>query len=127
VHNIRDFILLHFVCPRRDTEFWRKLADVKLPESLENNLKVWKDKLPIEDDFPGSGRQLLFRASHFLLVLHGLKIFNIDSITTEFNSIPINLQKDAENTISYLENGNRIDQPDILTHKEMLTIIRDNT
>jgi tryptophan halogenase len=127
VHNIRDFILLHFVCPRRDTEFWRKLADVKLPESLENNLKVWKDKLPIEDDFPGSGRQLLFRASHFLLVLHGLKMFNIDSITTEFNSIPINLQKDAENTISDLENGNRIDQPDILTHKEMLTIIRDNT
>jgi tryptophan halogenase len=127
VHNIRDFILLHFVCPRRDTEFWKKLADVKLPESLKNNLKVWQHKLPIEDDFPGSGRQLLFRASHFLLVLHGLKMFNIDSITTEFNSIPVNLQKDAENTINDLQHGNRIDQPDVLTHKEMLTIIRNNT
>jgi tryptophan halogenase len=127
VHNIRDFILLHFICPRRDTEFWRKVASVELPPELDRNLKIWKDKLPIEDDFKGSSRQLLFKAHHFLLVLQGLQWFNNDSILKEFKSLPKNIQEEADIVIKDLEYGNRIDQPDTSTHKEMLTVIRNNT
>jgi tryptophan halogenase len=127
VHNIRDFILLHFVCPRRDTEFWRKVAEVKLPPELARNLKIWKDKLPIEDDFRGSSRQLLFKAHHFLLVLQGLQWFDKDSILEEFKSLPHHIQQEADIVIKDLEYGNRIDQLDTSTHKEMLTVIRNNT
>jgi len=127
VENIRDFIVLHFVCPRRDTEFWQKVADVKLPKSLEKNLKVWEHKLPIEDDFTENNRYILFKALHFLLVLHGLQLFNKDSISKEFYSIGKDLQEDAARVADELTHFNRPVQSDVLTHKEMLTKIRDQS
>jgi len=70
---------------------------------------------------------LLFKAHHFLLVLQGLQWFNNDSILKEFKSLPKNIQEEADIVIKDLEYGNRIDQPDTSTHKEMLTVIRNNT
>lgn len=127
VENIRDFIVLHFVCPRRDTEFWRKVADTKLPETLEKNLKIWKHRLPIEDDIAGFNGYNLFRALHFLLVLHGLNLFDKESIQREFYSIGVDLQTDAARLANELSFSNRLEQEETLTHKEMLTLIRNQS
>ena len=46
MNNIRDFIVLHYISPRRDTEFWRSVAEVELPDTLKANPNMWKHRLP---------------------------------------------------------------------------------
>lgn len=127
IQNIRDFIVLHFICPRRDTEFWKKVAEVKLPPSLEEKLNAWRNKMPTEDDFDLDSNYILFKSMHFLMIVHGLQLFDIESIKREFDTIPEGAKEYANQVLSELEYGNRIDQPNLLTHKQMLEIIRDNT
>jgi len=124
VENIRDFITLHFICPRRDTEFWRKVANTKLPPSLEQNLNVWRHKLPIEDDFEKISKYVLFKELHYIFILHGLQLFDKDSIKKEYETLPEETKQYTEKVIEDLKNANSKDQSDILTHKEMLLAIR---
>ena len=124
VENIRDFIVLHFVCPRRDTAFWRKVADTKLPPSLEQSLNVWRNKLPISEDFEDVSKYVLFKELHFLLVLHGLKLFNEDSIKKEYDTLPEETKQYAATVIEDLAKSNSGKQSGIMTHKKMLEEIR---
>jgi tryptophan halogenase len=42
--RIRDFIILHYVLSeRRDSEFWRTLTSMPLPESLDYKLHAWRE------------------------------------------------------------------------------------
>ena len=42
--RIRDFILLHYaLSERRDSEFWRTLTSMPLPESLDYKLHAWRE------------------------------------------------------------------------------------
>ena len=125
VYNIRDFIVLHFITKRRDTEFWKKVANVKLPESLQKQLEIWKYKLPIKEDFNHVTDYILFKELHFLMILHGLKLFDINSIHDEFNSLDIFVQKDAEKVIASLEDFYSLENTNTITHKELLKIIRN--
>jgi tryptophan halogenase len=125
VENIRDFITLHFVCPRRDTAFWRKVAEVKLPTSLEQNLNIWKTHMPIEDDFEKISKSVLFKELHFIFILHGLQLFNSDKIKEEYVSIPSGTQEYAKQVISELTTTNSSNQEHTITHKQMLEAIRN--
>jgi tryptophan halogenase len=125
VHNIRDFILLHFVCPRRDTAFWRKVADVKLPASLQKNLNVWKHKMPVADDFDDVSPYVLFKDLHFVFILHGLGLFDQASISQEYNSMPPGAREHANSVIEDLANTNTSSQENTITHKQMLEAIRN--
>ena len=124
VENIRDFITLHFVCPRRDTEFWRKVADTKLPSSLEQNLKIWRHKMPVEDDFEKISKSVLFKELHYIFILHGLQLFDQTSIKKEYDTLPNEAKEYVLKVLEDLENANKIEQDDVLTHKEMLSAIR---
>lgn len=84
IDNIRDFIVLHYVTQRNDTLFWRDVNALKLPPSLQSKLDVWKHKLPTANDFIDSSDYKLFSAYHHTLVLHGLGLFDIDSIRNEY-------------------------------------------
>ncbi|HZF07306.1 MAG TPA: tryptophan halogenase family protein [Thermoanaerobaculia bacterium] len=47
IDGVRDFLVLHYcTTDRADTEFWRATKKVKLPEELEERLKLWKKRLP---------------------------------------------------------------------------------
>ncbi len=42
--RIRDFIILHYaLSERRDSEFWRSLTSMALPESLDYKLHAWRE------------------------------------------------------------------------------------
>lgn len=40
---IRDFIVLHYHCNRRPEPFWRAMADMAVPHSLEEKLALWRE------------------------------------------------------------------------------------
>ncbi len=50
VDDFRDFIRLHYVSERRDTPFWRDLAESH-PASVRDRLAAWRDRLPSRSDF----------------------------------------------------------------------------
>lgn len=84
VHNIRDFISLHYLVCHTDSKFWKELK-IKISESLEHKLKVLKHRLPIHEDF--SDRYLIFDAPHFIRVLYALGFFDVSKIKKEFNDL----------------------------------------
>lgn len=47
IDGVREFLTIHyFASDRDDTPFWRATKQVKLPESLEQRMRIWKSSLP---------------------------------------------------------------------------------
>jgi len=125
VENIRDFIVFHFRCKRRDTEFWKKVANLPVPDSLQQKMDLWKNRLPCEMDFDLDSKYVLFKALHFLMVAHGIEHFNISKIKEEFDSLPNDIKFDANNVWTNLKKEYDPNE-DFITHKEFLTLIRES-
>ena len=86
MNNIRDFIVLHYISPRRDTEFWRSVAEVELPDTLKANLNMWKHRLPIIDDFTSYTKKVLFNEYNHTLVMYGMGLFDQEKIMAQYDS-----------------------------------------
>ena len=80
--EIRDFNILHYVTNNReDTDFWRAARDdLEVPDSLRENLALWRHALPAEDDF---SREFLFNHWSYMLVLFGKRYFDRLRLSTE--------------------------------------------
>jgi len=50
--SVRDWIVLHYLGGRTDSEYWRADNDMKLPDTLDSLVDLWKYRLPriIESD-----------------------------------------------------------------------------
>ena len=125
INNIRDFIVLHYLTKRNDTDFWKNILNTEIPESLKHNLEKWKTKMPISEDFEiYPSTYLLFREPNFILVLAGLGLFDKKSILKEYNALPDNLKKYSENLIKeQLDSDKKTEK---INHKELLAIIRNS-
>jgi len=122
VENIRDFIVLHYLTKRNDTDFWKNILEVEVPDSLKYNLEKWKNKLPINEDFKNVSDYKLFGPENFIVVMAKLKLFNKELILNEYNFLSNNLHKITENTIkNNLINENT---QNYITHKKILLNIR---
>ena len=50
--NIRDFIVYHYITPRKDTEFWKESSSSKRwSPRLTRLMTMWKYKMPRENDY----------------------------------------------------------------------------
>ena len=74
VENIRDFVLLHYLCGKKDSKFWREFKP-KLPDSLKDILEKSKSRLLIKEDF--DNEFLLFTEENFTVVLKELNLINL--------------------------------------------------
>lgn len=119
--NIRDFIVLHYLTGREDTDFWKSLSTAELPDSLKTKLDIWQTKMPTVDDFIDSSDYRLFTDFHFILVLHGLQLFDTKKIKEEYLSRFSHMQNVAEDIVMH---GLKL-QCDTIPHKTMLDIIRN--
>lgn len=79
--NVRDFVLIHYLVKKDSSKFWKELK-IKIPESLKDKLKMWKNRLPLGEDFDKN--YLLFNQQNFILVLHGIGFFNKEKIKNEY-------------------------------------------
>jgi tryptophan halogenase len=123
IENIRDFIVLHYLTKRNDTDFWKNISTTEIPESLKYNLEKWKTKIPIQEDFKNISGYSMFGPANFIVVMGKINLFDKESIQNEYNFLANNLKDITNNTI------NKALQDESLykytTHKEIIKNIRE--
>lgn len=121
--NLRDFIILHYITKKNNTEFWKDVQHLPLPDSLTENLKKWRKNLPIADDFRGSSDYKLFFDAHHIQILAGLKLFDTDLIKKEYEMMHPAIKEIVENFIREKQTIEKI-TPSI-SHKQYIEYIRN--
>jgi flavin-dependent dehydrogenase len=122
MNNIRDFIVLHYMTKKKNSQFWLDMLATEIPDSLKNNLDRWKKNLPIADDFRNQTDYTMFRDANYIQILMGLKLFNMPSIVEEYNMMHTNTKKMAEDFIRNKRTLEKLNPT--ITHREFLTNIR---
>ena len=123
MENIRDFIALHYVTNKTNTDFWKDVSKIKLPDSLKSKLDRWQHRLPISEDFSRVSDYVLFTAPNFIMVMEGLDLFNRKSIADEYNALYPAIKENANSVINQQRNFESVIK--FMTHKEMITTIRN--
>jgi tryptophan halogenase len=120
--NIRDFVILHYRVKKDNTEFWKDIQHMPVPDSLKDKLDRWRSNLPIADDFKEITDYKLFGEAHHLFILAGLKLFDIDKIQNEYNMMHPEIRRFAD---QHVRERKKIEQitPSV-GHKEFITKIR---
>jgi tryptophan halogenase len=120
VENIRDFVVLHYIVDRKDSKFWKELK-LKLPSTLENNLKKWKHRIPIREDFAGGYK--LFGPHSFTVLLKELNLINKESIKKEYEMLSEKYKNHAKESMINHINRTYYDK-NVMSHKESLKTIK---
>jgi hypothetical protein len=107
---------------RVDTDFWKDLKTISVPDSLLNKLEIWKTRLPIEEDFTDSSKYIMFYERNFIMVMHGLGIINQDAVRKEYETLN-NHCKDLV-TAQLEQEKIRYKNETFLTHRQYLELIR---
>ena len=81
--NVVDFIQLHYITDRDDTEFWKWCKNnIKLTEFNQQYLKEFKENFVPYTPFSGNN-YLMFTSLNYIQVMHGLGLFNTGKIKRE--------------------------------------------
>lgn len=123
MENIRDYLVLHYITKKENTDFWIDVKNIEIPESLKYNLEIWKNRLPIKEDFIDQSPYCLFWEDNFIFIMHGLGLFNIESIKKEYMCLSDNIRSMADNIIMNQKNAEII-RPNI-SHKKYIEIVRN--
>lgn len=79
MENTRDFVALHYITERNDTQFWKDLKHVELPDKLKFYLEIWKNRLITTFDM-NDGVYDLFHSDNFNQVAYAHNLINTESI-----------------------------------------------
>ena len=119
--NIRDFVLMHYLCGKKDSPFWKDLS-IKIPNNLKVNLKKWKDRLPVFEDFKNN--YILFYETNFAVFLKELKLMQINKIKEEYRAKIKEIdQKDIEKFYKIFYNHRQ----NLIDHKKYIKDINEKT
>lgn len=81
--NIIDFIQLHYITKRNDSEFWKWVKDgIVLTDFNKENLDSWKKSFPSHAIF--NDHYKLFKSINFVQVLHGIEFFDVASFKESY-------------------------------------------
>jgi len=121
MQNIRDFISLHYITKKDDTSFWKHIKCIDLPDSLNENLDLWKDRMAIADDFKNPD-YLLFREDNFNAVMYGLGFFNKSNIKKQVDKFVPDIKRYFTNNILLYENDiNNVEENFCISHKKWIS------
>jgi tryptophan halogenase len=96
--NIIDFVQLHYITNRDDSEFWRSCKTIKLTDFNKETLDYFKNHIPNRSFF--TKPFLLFTEQNWLQVMYGLKLFNSESINTMWRQQDPVLHSESINMIN---------------------------
>lgn len=89
--GICDFLRMHYDGPRRDTAFWRDMADLPLPPSYAELLACFQQRTPRMVDvqaYAVNGWQEIFHAINWLFVAAPLGVVPREAAAAELASLP---------------------------------------
>jgi len=117
--NIVDFVQLHYITKRTDTDFWKYCKTLKLTEFNQRTLDLFKISFPTRSFF--NTPYIMFREPHWILVMHGLGLFDTDAVKK------LKLQQDlyfcssASEQINWLKNTDLSSK--LFSHRDAIDII----
>lgn len=120
--NIIDFVQLHYITKRNDTEFWRSCKNLKLTDFNAETLEHFKGVVPSATHFAKSWT--LFTELNWIQVMAGLELFDLEKLRKIWNDQhPLALQE-TEEIIKHMD----IQQRDFLafSHRDALTFLSRN-
>lgn len=89
--GIRDFLRMHYDCPRQDTPFWQKVAKTPYPESYAALKEVFIERIPRLADIQGyamHGWNGIFHIVNWMFVAQGLGLISADACRAELQNLP---------------------------------------
>lgn len=97
--GIRDFLRMHYDCPRRDTLFWRDVAKAPLPESYAELKQCFQRRTPRFSDietYVGSGWQGIFHTVNWMFVAAPLGVVPAAAARSELHRLPPETRADIQ-------------------------------
>lgn len=94
--GIRDFLRMHYDCPRRDTDFWRDAAGLPLPPSYAELRECFQQRTPRLIDvqnYVAHGWRGIFHPVNWLFVAAPLGVVSREAAATELASLPVASRK----------------------------------
>lgn len=120
--RVMDFLVFHYITKRNDSEFWRSLQNRSfVPDSLQEKLDLWKNQAPTSLDDHSSVPWEPFIPENYLMVGHGLGIFDTINWKYELSILGVknNLAYNQE-IKSLIGNYNNVALP----HKELIKLLK---
>lgn len=77
ITDIIDFINLHYITVRNDSEFWKDQKNRKIPESLKNKIDQWAAGCVNFEDFP------VYSFENYAAVFQGNQVFDFKIFETK--------------------------------------------
>lgn len=121
--NIKDFVFLHYVTNRDDSQFWQDQKNIKFPSQLKRNLDKWQTRLPTDKDFTETTDKVLFLASNFLIVLYSLGLLNERAIKKQLSYLPSNILMNSKQELENMKLA--IHNTPKISHDTVIRLIRD--
>ena len=120
VDDFRDFINLHYVSERRDSPFWKDVAEQYIQPSTRERLALWQTKMPGAEDFRNdlNGLPHVEELLHYP-VLDGLGLLNRQVAQAQMDQQP-RLRAFARDTVSYLHQQAQAVAAQALPHRQWL-------
>lgn len=106
-NGIRDFLRMHYDCPRRDTPFWQKVATTPYPEGYGALKEVFMLRTPRRKDVQGyvlHDWNSIFHLANWVLVAQALGLISKDGCTEDIKRLP---QKQIDNINNYFNGLNQ--------------------
>jgi tryptophan 6-halogenase len=120
VDDFRDFINMHYVSERRDTPFWKSVAENNIGAATRSRLVSWANKMPEHADFtPLPGRFAHTEQQLYYPVLDGLGHLNRATAQKQMEAMP-DLRKKAKTAADTLTAEYRAAAPRAMGHREFL-------
>lgn len=90
--GVRDFLRMHYDCPRRDTAFWQKVARSPYPSTYNNLKEIFQCRSPHTIDIQGYAQYQwanIFHVINWILVAQPLGLLNAQACLDELNTLSI--------------------------------------
>jgi tryptophan 7-halogenase len=117
--NIIDFVQLHYVTNRTDTDFWRSCKHLKLTDFNQDTLEHFKHTIPNKAYF--SKPWTLFADQNWIQIMHGLELFDANKINHIWSRQHPDRLKETEDILQYAKDWE--ENALAFTHRDALNFI----
>lgn len=117
--NIIDFVQLHYITKRDDSEFWRSCKNIKLTDFNKETLEHFKKSVPNRAFF--TKPFLMFTEQNWMQVMYGLKLFDMDALRTIWGAMDPLLIQESNQMIERAAEFQKINMG--FSHREALAYL----